>query len=351
VARKHIEERLSYRVLAKRFGEELGIGTSKSSLSKMVMEVGKESKTDVEIAREEELSWRGYVSVDEKFIRFRGNKIPIYVAVDSSGDIVAWQRQNELTEEAIKRFFIHLTDEVGYQVKGITTDLDPKLEKVIQTLFGDKCKHQKCLWHAQEVIDGLLDYARLKRSYRKIQKLTKEAFLSLPDRKTLKLYRWRLDVFRRYRERLQSLKQQLDTITIVRKAVEEILWSRSPVQAEERFEIFKRRYRRHYSTVVNFLRCHWEGLTNYLRDRKLLPTNNLIENVMKQLERRFKTIEGFKSVSSLDGYLNLLFLYLRCKPYTDCRGHREHLNGKSRLEIVGGSQKTKNWILFASKSR
>jgi len=60
-------------------------------------------------------------------------------------------------------------------------------------------------------------------------------------------------------------------------------------------------------------------------------TTNLVENVNKQLERRYKTIEAFQYRSTAIHYTNLLVAFLRQKPYTDCRGSRKHLNGKSRL--------------------
>ena len=60
-------------------------------------------------------------------------------------------------------------------------------------------------------------------------------------------------------------------------------------------------------------------------------TTNLVENVNKQLERRYKTIEAFQYRSTAIHYTNLLIAFLRQKPYTDCRGTRKHLNGKSRL--------------------
>jgi transposase-like protein len=73
-------------------------------------------------------------------------------------------------------------------------------------------------------------------------------------------------------------------------------------------------------------------------------TTNLVENVNKQLERRYKTIEAFQRHSTAIHYTNLLVAYLRQKPYTDCRGSRKHLNGKSRLASAKVRGLDRNWL-------
>ena len=78
-------------------------------------------------------------------------------------------------------------------------------------------------------------------------------------------------------------------------------------------------------------------------------TTNIIENVNKQLERRIKTIEAFQHQSTASSYMNLLVAYLRQKPYTDCRGSRKRLNGKSRLQVAGVRHPA-DWLVRALKS-
>jgi hypothetical protein len=79
-------------------------------------------------------------------------------------------------------------------------------------------------------------------------------------------------------------------------------------------------------------------------------TNNFAESVNKQLERKFKTMESFQRKETAAWYINLLVSYLRQKSYTDCRGSRRHLNGKSRLEAAGIKLGSKDWLKNSLKS-
>ena len=88
----------------------------------------------------------------------------------------------------------------------------------------------------------------------------------------------------------------------------------------------------------------------YHRVNGLPRTNNFAESVNKQLERRFKTMESFQSKETAAWYINLLVSYLRQKPYTDCRGTRKHLNGKSRLESAEVRLPSRDWIKNSLKS-
>jgi hypothetical protein len=42
--------------------------------------------------------------------------------------------------------------------------------------------------------------------------------------------------------------------------------------------------------------------------------------------------------------MNLLIVYFRLKPYTDCRKARSHLNGKSRLQAAGVKLAPQDWL-------
>jgi hypothetical protein len=100
------------------------------------------------------------------------------------------------------------------------------------------------------------------------------------------------------------------------------------------FEVLRddKRYpEKQHRKAVRFLRRRWHHLMMHHRVAGLPRTTNLVENVNKQLERRYKTIEAFQYRSMAIHYTNLLVAFLRQKPYTDCRGRRKHLNGKSRL--------------------
>jgi len=87
----------------------------------------------------------------------------------------------------------------------------------------------------------------------------------------------------------------------------------------------------------------------------------IIENLIKQDERRLKTIEGFgKNQKATEGYLNLMGIY-QCfsarggsafgrKPHTDWKNKNRYKNGKSPLKLAGISIKGRDWIRFALKN-
>jgi hypothetical protein len=59
--------------------------------------------------------------------------------------------------------------------------------------------------------------------------------------------------------------------------------------------------------------------------------NNVTENVIKQLGKKLRLMEGSESLESAERYLRLLVGSYRFKRFTDsCRG-----NGKSPLELAG----------------
>ncbi|RLG28508.1 hypothetical protein DRN98_09520, partial [Methanosarcinales archaeon] len=89
----------------------------------------------------------------------------------------------------------------------------------------------------------------------------------------------------------------------------------------------------------------------HLKTPYLPTTNNQLENLIKQYERRLKTIEGFgKNKQAIEGYLNLMAICYCFKPYTDCRDNHRYKNGKSPLELAGVSIKGMGWVRFILKN-
>jgi hypothetical protein len=62
-----------------------------------------------------------------------------------------------------------------------------------------------------------------------------------------------------------------------------------------------------------------------------------------------KTIEAFQHRWTAISYVNLRVAYLRQKPYTDCRGTRKYLNGKSRLQAASVHHPN-DWLRLALKT-
>ena len=170
LVRMHVEERMSYRVMSKRLKEKYELNITPIYLCRMVNEVAKLSKTSLEISHEFKPKWEGYIAVDDKYIRVRGKRYLCLVAVDTTGDPVHLQLVDEPNQEAYDNFFRYLVDHIGYRVRAITTDLDPMLDNAVKNVFGGKILHQKCIWHALEIVKGHIDFQKTRQNYLRFKK-------------------------------------------------------------------------------------------------------------------------------------------------------------------------------------
>jgi transposase-like protein len=103
-----------------------------------------------------------------------------------------------------------------------------------------------------------------------------------------------------------------------------------------------------YPRVVRWLDNHLDQMLVHQHHRRIPKTNNIAENLNKQLQRRFKTIEAFQSRETAWNYQNLIRNYLRFKPYTDYRGERRCHNGMSPLEVCGVTLPHRDWVKLAT---
>ena len=158
VTRRHVEERVSYQVLAKRYGETLGVKVSPSSLQRMVMAVAGRCKSPVEISQELELDmWRGYVLADDKHVSVGGRDVTYYLAVDKTGDILHADVMREPTVSGMISFFEVLRDSFDYRMRGLTSDQEQLFRLAYRRVFPGK-PHQICLYHALESLDRQIGY-------------------------------------------------------------------------------------------------------------------------------------------------------------------------------------------------
>ena len=175
--------------------------------------------------------------------------------------------------------------------------------------------HQKCLKHAMDAIDRLLE---LRQKRKRLQKIP------IPGKKG-------------YR---QALVKYIEAEGI-HKICRQVLYSKESVKYLYR-EL--NRVGKKYLGLKRFFDRHLDKLLTYKRVPKIKKTNNIAENINRQLMRRLKTIESFKGFTSAENYLNLYKNYLRFKPYTDCRGDNKVKNGRSPIEIYAVKLKTKDWL-------
>jgi len=80
---------------------------------------------------------------------------------------------------------------------------------------------------------------------------------------------------------------------------------------------------KYHKTILKLLTQSYDLLTNYLLYPFIPPTTNPDENVNRQLKRRLKVIDTFKSYKILNKLLKLWFIYFRFEPQINFkkRGH------------------------------
>ena len=72
--------------------------------------------------------------------------------------------------------------------------------------------------------------------------------------------------------------------------------------------------------------------------------NNVTENVIKQLSKKLRLMEGFESIESAECYVRLLADCYRFKRFTD--SGRTTGNGSSPLELAGVNLSGRDWLSF-----
>jgi len=318
----------------------------------MVEAVGRRCKTPAELSQELGLQWRGYLIADDKHLGVGGKDVSWYVAVDKSGDIVHADAMKERTVTKMVEFFQVLKNDLRYRMKGLTTDQEILFRLAHQKVNPTK-PHQICLQHAFESLDGHIGYVRAVGQLHRLQRKIRERLRSLPDRGTTESRRTAWEEVKQGYEKIRLLRKQLTPVETLRKAIRRVLFSSSYQRARSRWANFHRHPLREHPVhrlMIEFVARRWQSLTIHYHHPGMPSTNNIAENTIRQLERRLKTIEGFGTLRTARGYMNLLIAYLRMKPYTDCRGTRKYRNGLSRLELAGANLPTNDWLKLCLKS-
>lgn len=344
VVRRHVEGE-SYRVIAREIFEHTGRRISPTSLQQMVATVASRCKTASELSQElHPPGWSGILVVDEKRVSVRGRSLWFYEAVDTTGDIIHWTPVSECSVNEAIRFLEEIVA-LGYPCRAITSDMDVSLTLAIEKVFAEK-PHQYCVKHALGALEMLMGYRTSSALRRRLRRELRTSFERLPLRKGLHLARASRAFIDQWRRSRLSSRNAL-AIERLHEQCRRILCARSQSQALDLLA----QLRRSHSAVhvrkwraVRFLEHHWVRLMRHHRVRGLPRTTNMAETFNKQLKRRLKTIESFQHEITAVNYMNLLVAYLRLKPYTDCRGRRKQLNGKSRLEAAGLPRAPGDWL-------
>jgi len=232
------------------------------------------------------------------------------------------------------------------EIKGLVTDLDPALTRAVEVVRAEM-PHQYCIKHALAAISILIGY--VERDVRRSRESRSEVEEEVGHRRHRDVGKDGLgdgvSVAEQKRAGVSSGEE--DVISVLYETCRKILGARTEGEARERYNALCENQSfpaRQHRKAVRFLTRRWDHLMMHHRVPGLPRTTNLVENVNKQLQRRYETIEAFQYRSTAIHHTNLLVAFLRQKPHTDCRGSRKHLNGKSRLASARVRNLHLNWL-------
>jgi hypothetical protein len=248
----------------------------------------------------------------------------------------------EPTQERHSAFGEEVVNELHYTVRGVTTDFDPLLLGAVQRVLPAGVLHQGCLWHTKELIKTMMEYAQTERNYQQLQRKLRRWRDELADHKPYDNTE-PLEKAEAEWQGVEALYYHKETFL---RAVMTMLYAAKRRVSTAPWRELKKHNAKTYPRVIAWIDAMWELLLAHQRDPALAKTNAQAENFNKQLKRRFKTLEAFQSLQTAGNYLNLLCGYLRCKPYTDCRGVRKLCNGKAPLELCHVHFTHHEWIKY-----
>jgi transposase-like protein len=302
--RLYVQGLSSYRILAALLEERLGRPVSRSTLNAWVDEIGSKAKTALEVSAELAPAWGGFLGVDGKSIWVAGEEACLLVGVDHpTQDIVHALVAGKEGGEEFAQLVTEAVLDAGYPLKGLVTDYGPGFVAAHHDHFSI-VPLQLCRVH----LDRRLDQA-------------------IPKAKRTD----RAAVNAELKERVRS-----------------VLYAHSYEEACRRFyALFDERNRFAGAgpwDTIGWLHSHFGLYTSHHLTPALPADTNVVENVIKQLGKKLRLMEGFSSLGSAERFCRLLVACYRFKRFTDsCRVEG---NGRTPLEAAGVDLGSRDWLSF-----
>lgn len=211
----------------------------------------------------------GVIQIDGKEIKVGGKKKSILLSIDAktkqplSYNVCAGE--NKLTTES---FLKSLKLLYPCEIRGIISDFGRGkcFLSVVRKVFP-RVPHQVCLVHYMRYVRMVLP--RTRRS--------------------------------KYYLRNLLLKSLIKNVITAPTREESIYWL-------DKINHFKPFFRARYHTrFIRSINRNYEHLTKYFEYEYLNTNTNIVENMIRQLNRKIKNIDGFKSEKNLDDFMNIWF--------------------------------------------
>lgn len=302
--RLYVQGLSSYRVLASMLEQRLGRSVSRFTLNSWVSELGGVAKTPLEVSIELRPTWGGFLGIDGKVIFVRGNRRCLLIGVDHpTQDIVHALVLEAETADELARLATETRLDAGHPLSGVVADLGPGFVQAHRDHFG-ATPFQACRVHFDRRLDSDIPKAKWSAKaplYQELKARVRAVLYAPTYDEAARL----LHALIKERARFKGIGKY-DTIRTL----------------ERNFNV----YAAHH---------HTPGLP---------ADNNVTENVIKQLNKKLRLIEGFESLESAERYVRLLVGCYRFKRFTD--SCRRADNGKAPLELAGVDLAGREWLSY-----
>jgi len=269
-------------------------------------ELGQRCLSAAEINHQLRPHWRGIVGLDGKVIRVAGRKMACLLAADlQTIDIPHCEVVGAEDEANCRRFLQHLRQQVPC-IRGLVSDLGRGRVwiKLIAEIFPE-VPHQACIVHFDRYVEQ-----------------------SLPK---------------------SEQSPHHATNQLLRQLMKNLLYATHFNDAEEIFLRLQRaqdRFRAGYQrTVLKSLQKHFDLLTAHFHHPELDSTNNVTENIIKQLDRKIFLLNDFDSAQAALNFIKLWVLCYRFRPFSS--SNYDFRNGLSPLQLAGVETEHMDWLDFA----
>jgi transposase-like protein len=302
--RLYIQGLSSYRVLATMLERRLGLSVSRFTLNGWVHELGTRAKTPLEVSAELGPRWGGFLGIDGKAIYVKGDKRCLLIGVDHpTQDLVHALVLESETADGFARLETEARLDAGYPLKGVVSDLGPGFAQAHRDHFGE-VPFQACRVHFDRRLDSNIPKARWSK---------------------------RAPLYVELKERIRAVLYA-DSHDQARSLLNELVAERKRFKGTGNVD------------VIHALRRHFDLYMAHHFTPGLPADNNVTENVIKQLNKKLRLMEGFASIESAELYVRLLVGCYRFKRFTD--SCRKINNGKAPLELAGVDVGGRDWLTF-----
>jgi len=140
-----------------------------------------------------------------------------------------------------------------------------------------------------------------------------------------------------------------NTLALLRRMAYELLFADDLSRAIDAFkkldslrEIFISQKHR---MILRTLRRHFKAICTHFYHPGLPRDTNIVENIIRQLNRKLKGIGGFQKTDTAWNILKMAIMYYRFKEFTDSK--TKERNGHSPLSLAGVNTQNINWLKFS----